>query len=157
MNIRLATTDAEIAACYPVMRELRPHVREEQFLSRVRSQENVGYRLAYVQEQDGVVAVAGFRGCQNLAWGNFLYVDDLVTHSGYRSNGYGAKLLSWLKEQAAILGCEEIHLDSGAQRKDAHRFYEREGMSLAGFHFVENVAPSKSPQVTLQENAAPLS
>lgn len=140
MNIRVATTDAEIAACYPVMRELRHHIREEQFLSRVRSQENTGYRLAYVQEQDGVVAVAGFRVGENLAWGNFLYVDDLVTHSGHRSKGYGANLLSWLKEQAKILGCEQMHLDSGAQRKDAHRFYEREGMSLAGFHFVDNVA-----------------
>jgi len=145
MHLRIASTDGEIAACYPVMWELRPHIREEQFLSRVRSQESTGYRLAYGQEQDGVVAVAGFRVGESLAWGNFLYVDDLVTHSGHRSKGYGAKLLSWLKEQAAIRGCEEIHLDSRAQRKDAHRFYEREGMSLAGFHFVENVAPNKAP------------
>jgi GNAT superfamily N-acetyltransferase len=155
MNIRIAITDAEIAACYPVMRELRPHIREEQFLSRVRCQESAGYRLAYVQEQDGVVAVAGFRVGENLAWGNFLYVDDLVTYSGHRSKGYGAKLLSWLQEQAAIQGCEQIHLDSGAQRKDAHRFYEREGMSLAGFHFVENVAPNKVLQWDAPQAARP--
>jgi GNAT superfamily N-acetyltransferase len=142
--IRVATTDAEIAACYPVMRELRPHIKEEQFLSRIRSQENAGYRLAYVQEIDGVVAVAGFRTGENLSWGNFLYVDDFVTHPGHRSRGHGAKLLSWLKEQAAILGCEQIHLDSGTQRKDAHRFYEREGMSPSGFHFVETVEPNKA-------------
>lgn len=59
-----------------------------------------------------MVAVAGFRVGENLAWGSFLYVDDLVTHSGHRSKGYGAKLLSWLKEQAAILSCEQIHLVS---------------------------------------------
>ena len=140
MNIHIAITDVEIAACYPVMRELRPHIREEQFLSRVRGQEKSGYRLAYIAEQDGVVAVAGFRIGENLAWGNFLHVDDLVTDPMYRSKGYGARLLAWLKEQACMHECKQIHLDSGAQRKDAHRFYEREGMTRSGFHFAENLA-----------------
>lgn len=148
MNIRVATTDAEIAACYPVMRELRPHIAEDQFLSRIRSQEVAGYRLAYVQGQNGVVAVAGFRVGENLAWGRFLYVDDLVTLPGYRSKGHGAELLSWLKEQAAKEGCEQVHLDSGIQRKEAHRFYEREGMNMASFHFVEKIAPNKALQPT---------
>ncbi len=156
MNIRIATTDAEIAACYPVMRELRPHVGEEQFLPRVRSQENAGYRLAYVQEQDSVVAVAGFRVGENMAWGHFLYVDDLVALPGHRSKGYGAKLLSWLKEQAAKEGCEQMHLDSGIQRKEAHRFYEREGMTMASVHFVEKVAPNKALQATPKSGAPEL-
>lgn len=148
MNIRIATTDTEIVACYPIMRELRPHIEKAQFLPRVRSQESAGYRLAFVQDSNNVIAVAGFRVGENLAWGRFLYVDDLVTLPGHRSKGYGAKLLSWLKEQAAKEGCEQMHLDSGIQRKDAHRFYEREGMSVAGFHFVENIAPNKAPQPT---------
>ena len=86
MSVHIATTDTEIAACYPVMRELRPHIAEEQFLFRVRSQEKTGYRLAYIQEPTGVVAVAGFRVGENLAWGRFLYVDDLVTLPAQRSN-----------------------------------------------------------------------
>jgi len=146
MNIHIATTDSEIVACYPVMRELRPHIAEGQFLSRVRRQENAGYRLAFVQEPDSVVAVAGFRVGENLAWGRFLYVDDLVTHPAHRSKGHGAKLLSWLREYAAKEGCLQMHLDSGLQRKEAHRFYEREGMTMASFHFVENVAPGKALQ-----------
>ena len=148
MNIRVATTDKEIAACYPVMRELRPHIAEDHFLARVRSQETTGYRLAFVEHPDGVVAVAGFRMGENLAWGRFLYVDDLVTLSSHRSKGIGTSLLSWLREFAAIEGCLQMHLDSGAQRKDAHRFYEREGMSVAGFHFVEDIAPNHSLQPT---------
>jgi len=144
MSIHLATTDAEIAACYPVMRELRPYIAEEQFLSRVRSQEDAGYRLAYIEERTGVVAVAGFRFGETLAWGRFLYVDDLVTLPGQRSKGHGAKLLSWLKEQAEKEGCEQLHLDSGIQRKEAHRFYEREGMTMTSFHFVEKIALNRT-------------
>lgn len=142
MSIRSATTDGEIAACYPAMRELRPHVTEAHFLARVRRQESAGYRLVYIQDANVVVAVAGFRVTENLAWGRFLYVDDLVTLPEYRSQGHGAKLLSWLKEEAARLGCQQMHLDSGMQRKDAHRFYGREGMSATSLHFAENLPPT---------------
>lgn len=142
MDIRVATTDAEIAACYPVMRELRPHIAEGEFLSRIRRQQNAGYVLAFAQEEDGVVAVAGFRVGENLAWGRFLYVDDLVTLPGHRSKGHGAGLLAWLKARAVQEGCRQMHLDSGVQRKEAHRFYGREGMTMASFHFAEQMAAS---------------
>jgi GNAT superfamily N-acetyltransferase len=142
MRIHIATSDDEIADCFPVMRTLRPHIAENQFLSRIRSQENSGYRMACVQETDSVVAVAGFRVGENLAWGRFLYVDDLVTHPVHRSRGYGAILLSWLKEYAEKEGCLQLHLDSGVQRKEAHRFYEREGMTMAAFHFFEKLTLS---------------
>lgn len=143
MEIHIATTDNEIRACYPVMCELRPHIEAERFLPRIRSQEASGYRLAFIQASEGPVAVAGFRIGENLAWGRFLYVDDLVTLPRHRSKGYGAKLLAWLKAHAAAEGCLQLHLDSGAQRKEAHRFYEREGMTLAGYHFVERIAPEE--------------
>lgn len=146
MNIRTAITDSEILACYPAMRELRPHIAEDQFLSRVRNQAKTGYRLLFVEESDGVVAVAGFRVGENLAWGRFLYVDDLVTLPSRRSKGFGVSLLSWLREFAAKEGCVQMHLDSGIQRKDAHRFYEREGMSISSFHFVvATVNPENTP------------
>lgn len=91
MKIRIAKTDTEIAACYPVLRELRPHITESEFLSRVRAQEKGGYLLAFVQEASGPVAVAGFRIGENLAWGRFLYVDDLVTHPTFRSKAMGPR------------------------------------------------------------------
>jgi GNAT superfamily N-acetyltransferase len=116
---------------------------------------NSGYRLAFVQDTDGVVAVTGFRVGENVAWGRFLYVDDLVALPAHRSKGYGAKLLSWLKELAATEGCQQMHLDSGIQRKDAHRFYERESMTMASFHFVENVAPNPALQRDAPQAARP--
>lgn len=141
MDIRIATTDSEIAACYPVMRQLRPNIAEDHFLSRIRNQESTGYRLAFASQPDGsVIAVAGFRAGENLAWGRFLYVEDLVTSAAHRSKGVGSGLLAWLYEFAANEGCQQIHLDSGSQRHEAHRFYEREGMTRAGFHFIKNIS-----------------
>lgn len=135
MDIKLAKSDEEVARCFPVMHELRPHLVEHDFVSRVRRQEASGYRLAYILEGGKAAAVAGYRIGENLAWGRFLYVDDLVTISSPRSRGYGAALLSWLVDLAAKAGCQQVHLDSGVQRTEAHRFYEREGMERASVHF----------------------
>ena len=139
MNIQLATTDAEITACFPVMRDLRPHLEETEFLSRVRQLENAGYQLAYVAQPEGVVAVAGFWIRENLAWGRFMYLDDLVTLTSHRSQGIGSRFLAWLRNYAKQAGCRQLHLDSGTQRKDAHRFYEREGVGLFGYHFADDL------------------
>lgn len=135
MNIKLATTDTQISACYPIMRELRPHITETEFLPRIRQQQASGYLLAYLEDKGAVVAVAGFRLGLNLAWGKFLYVDDLVTLSANRSCGYGKQMLAWLHNYAAEQGCAQLHLDSGLQRETAHRFYLREGIDKAGYHF----------------------
>lgn len=135
MKIKIACTDAELAACFPVMKELRSHLEAETFVTRIRDLEKKGYQLAYLQEQDQPLAVAGFRLGESLAWGRFLYVDDLVTALDQRSQGFGSVLLSWLRDLALKEGCDQLHLDSGVQRKDAHRFYEREGLQLASFHF----------------------
>ncbi|MGA7801484.1 MAG: GNAT family N-acetyltransferase [Gammaproteobacteria bacterium] len=135
-EVRLAETDSEIAACYPVMAQLRPQVGEESFLPRVRAQMDRGYRLACVRDGEGtVVALAGFRIGLSLSWGTYLYVDDLITDSGRRSQGFGARLLRWLMDYGARQGCGQLHLDSGMQREDAHRFYAREGMARAAYHF----------------------
>ena len=141
MDIRLAKSEAEVAACYPVMRELRSHLDEASFVGRVRVMEESGYCLVYIREAGSPVAVAGFRLGESLAWGRFLYVDDLVTLPSHRSRGLGAALLSWLAEFARREGCDQLHLDSGVHRTDAHRFYEREGMKMSGYHFVRLVAP----------------
>ncbi len=135
MRIELARTDEEIGRCFAVMRELRPHLVEDSFLSRVRVQEHEGFRLAYVMVDGRVVAVAGFRIFEALVDGRRLYVDDLVTLASERSQGHGAALLRWLEERAIAEGCETLQLDSGLQRKEAHRFYEREGMQVSSLHF----------------------
>jgi len=130
-----ATTDAEIADCYAVIAELRPHIPRERFVALVKSMQADGYRLACIREGGRVVAAAGYRLSTNLFYGRNLYVDDLVTAESERSKGHGKTLLGWLRQLALDEGCDAFHLDSGVQRKDAHRFYLREGLELSSYHF----------------------
>jgi len=144
-KIVLAEEDHEIQSCYDVMRELRPHVSAEEFLPRVRRQaETAGYRLAYLSDGE-IKAVAGFRVSECLAWGRFLWVDDLVARSGERSKGYGGMLFDWLAVYAVEQGCGQLHLDSKVQRFGAHRFYLGKRMIIECHHFSLALAAQAHP------------
>lgn len=135
-RIAIANTPEEIQRCHLVMRDLRPLFHEpEQFVERVLLQRKQGYQLAFLESDGEVCAVAGYRFLESLFSGEFLYVDDLVTRESNRSSGFGGQLLDWLIEQARKHGCENLELDSGVQRFDAHRFYFSKRMSISSYHF----------------------
>jgi GNAT superfamily N-acetyltransferase len=134
-DIRLAETDEEIASTFAVMHQLRTHVAEADYVALVRRLQETGYRLAYLRDGAHVAAAAGFKLARSLAWGDFVYVDDLVTDNNARSKGYGRLLLDWVGAYAKQHGCGQLHLDSGVQRFDAHRFYLRERMDITCHHF----------------------
>ena len=98
-------------------------------------QQAAGYLLAYVESDQVIRSVAGFRYSENLAYGKFMYVDDLVTNSDDRSQGFGKLLFDWLVPAARERGCEVLALDSGVQRFGAHRFYLVNRMSIMSHHF----------------------
>lgn len=132
-----ATSDEALRACFPVIHELRPHLTEAAFLAQVRRQEAAsGYRLMYLEQEGRVVAAAGYRIAEFLAWGKALYVDDLATLSTARRQGHAGILLDWLIAEARAQGCAEFHLDSGVQRHDAHRLYLGRKLRISSHHFV---------------------
>ena len=135
-TIAIAKTAEQIARCYPVVRELRPHIAtEEAFVAQVQRQQALGYLLAYIGADGEIRAVAGYRYMEFLFQGWHMYVDDLVTQSADRSGGFGGKLFDWLVQQARERNCTSLELDSGVQRFDAHRFYLTKRMKIASHHF----------------------
>lgn len=132
---QIAETDEDIARCFTAMHQLRPHLVRDEFVSRIRRQQEDGFRLAYLAIDGHIVAVAGYRISEKLSSGRFLFVDDLVTDEMHRSQGYGARLLDWLRKQAIAAGCGRLQLDTAVNRKDAQRFYDREGMRVVGYHY----------------------
>jgi len=134
-NVEVAESDAQIASCFCVMRELRPHIVEATFVPTIREQQKSGYVLAYLREDDRTLSVAGFRLIENLVSGRMLYVDDLVTLDGNRSEGYGKVMFEWLVQRARDEGCGYLELDSGVQRFQAHRFYLTNRMVISAHHF----------------------
>lgn len=142
MTISPATTPEAIRRAYPVMRELRPHLADEAaFVQRVLRQQAQGYHLATLAEDtsEEIIAAAGYRFLENLSWGPFLFVDDLVTRSTHHGQGTGSALLRWLLNEARRHGCAEVHLESGVQRFPAHRFYLSHGFRITCHHFAHDL------------------
>ncbi len=134
--IHPANSDHDIRRCWPVLRQLRPHLDESDLVAAVRRMEAHGFRLIFAEDDAGEIrAVAGYRITELLRTGLMLEVDDLVTDASARSGGYGKALMDWLVDESHALGCSVIELDSGVQRHAAHRFYFREGMHILGYHF----------------------
>jgi GNAT superfamily N-acetyltransferase len=134
-SISLAQSAVEINRCFPVMQELRPHLVAQEFAERVRRQQESGYRLLCLEIDGEIKSVAGFRVSENLAWGKFLYVDDLVTKAADLGKGYGGALFEWLLQHAKAQDCDQFHLDSGVQRHRAHQFYHAKGLAITSHHF----------------------
>ena len=140
-QVKLADSDADLRHCFPVARQLRTYFdQEEAFVTQARRQmANERWRLAFVEDEGEVVALAGFRLLECLHSGKTLYVDDLVTREDRRSKGHGETLMRWLEDRARKAGCQTFSLDSGTQRTEAHRFYFRMGMVIPSFHFAKKL------------------
>jgi GNAT superfamily N-acetyltransferase len=130
---------------FEAVRALRANIGDEPaFVQHVDDiQRPEGYRLAgaFERQDQAAVAVAGFRTGHNLAWGHYLYVDDLSTRPDARRRGHGRALLAWTLEEAKQLGCDQFHLDSGVEldRADAHRLYLNAGLVISAHHFARYV------------------
>ena len=135
MEVKIASSEAELRKISPVLLQLRSQYDEDSLLAQIRIQQAEGYQIAYVEKDGEVLCVAGFVMCNKLAWQKHIYVDDLVTDAAVRSTGAGKFIMDWLKNHAREHGCKQLHLDSGVQRFAAHKFYLRAGFALNSHHF----------------------
>lgn len=135
----------ETHLAHEAMRALRAaHAAEAEFVEYVDGVLRPrGYRLvaAFTPGREPAAAVAGFRSSDSLAWGHYLYVDDLSTRPDSRRHGLASALLDWLVDEGRRLGCSQLHLDSGtgSERFDAHRLYYNQRLAIYSHHFARGL------------------
>jgi len=139
MEISIASHDEDILKCWEVLQVLRPHLIETDFVATVKEMIQQGYQLAFIEEDGKAVAAIGFRYLQYLYNGKHFYIDDLSTVPGYRGKGHAATLLDFVIEKAKANGFNEVTLDSGYLRTDAHRLYLNKGFILSAHHFSKKI------------------
>jgi GNAT superfamily N-acetyltransferase len=127
MEIRVLSTDAEIAAAFPLMHVLRERLTAGTFVEVVRQQQRDGYVLVGGYDRGKLVTLAGFRAGQTLSRGPHLFVDDLVTDAGEQGKGHGQAMIAWLRQTAMDRALPTVWLDSRATAKG---FYERCGFTM---------------------------
>lgn len=131
----------ELEASFEVMQQLRPHLRDRaRYVAQVNAQRDQGYRLLAARRDHEIVGLAGYRLLDNLLYGRFVYVDDLVVSAALQRSKIGQRLLDAVRTQAILLDCQHLVLDTGLHMPLAQRFYFRQGLLAKGMHFVESLA-----------------
>ena len=129
-----------LAASFDLMRVLRPHISSPAaYIAQLARQAEQGYRLLAAWDAERIVGLAGYRELENLLYGRFIYVDDLVVSPDLQRSGVGAQLLSAVRDEAVRRQCEHFVLDTGLHMPLAQRFYFRQGLLARGMHFTQRL------------------
>ena len=140
-TLRHAETDAELHACWPVMHQLRPHLADaDDFIARVHRMRADGYRLLAAWQGAQALALGGYRLQENLVYGRFLYLDDLVTLDSARGQHWGQQVIVAVQAIASQADCAHFVLDTGITNTGAQRFYARQGLANNAIRFSSPVA-----------------
>ncbi len=127
LSVRELSAEPDVAAAFPLMAQLRTHLRPEGFVALVRRQQESGYRLFGGLDAARLVVLAGAREAHTLSRGAHLFVDDLVTLDSERDKGHGAAMVRWLLDHARARELPRLYLDS---RDTAIGFYQRLGFEM---------------------------
>jgi GNAT superfamily N-acetyltransferase len=145
VEIKHIESEADVIASFSVMKELRPHLPgPSQYAAQIARQRTQGYRLLAAWHEGGIVGLAGYRLQDNLIYGHFIYVDDLVVTASLQRARVGERLLQNVRQQAIALDCAHFVLDTGLHMALAQRFYYRQGLLARGMHFVEALSQDRT-------------
>jgi GNAT superfamily N-acetyltransferase len=91
----------------------------------------------FVADDDGelVGVCTAYLELNSVRFGQRCWVEDLAVDPGRRSEGIGAALLGAAEEWARDGGATHLELDTGLDRTDAQRFYERRNPATKGFSY----------------------
>ncbi len=129
---------SDLERCYPVMKELRPHLSFENYISIYNdSQKADGYQIVAIENKGQILAVMGYRFLSDFVRGKHLYIDDLVSTEDSRSQGLGAELLKFAEEIAKNNNCKSLRLCTGIENDRGMKFYERNGWTKRSFAYTK--------------------
>jgi GNAT superfamily N-acetyltransferase len=134
-NIIYTAQEHELDRCWLLVRGLRPHVSQLEFVKAISEMRHEGYTPVFIKEGEAVVSYAGYREMQMLFCGKIIYIDDLVTAPDYRGKGFASILLEYIIQIARQKKLSGVHLDSGYLKNEAHRLYLNKGFLLKAHHF----------------------
>ncbi|EBY6826054.1 aminoalkylphosphonate N-acetyltransferase [Salmonella enterica subsp. enterica serovar Leatherhead] len=97
---------------------------------------NVHYRLALRNGE--IVGMISLHMQFHLHHANWIgEIQELVVLPQMRGQKVGSQLLAWAEEEARQAGAELTELSTNIKRRDAHRFYLREGYKQSHFRFTK--------------------
>ena len=142
MSLHLFTVkkSEDLERCFPVMKELRPHLSYDEFISIYQDlQKSDGYELVAFEKGEQILALMGYRFLSDFVRGRHLYIDDLVSTESSRSQGLGAKLLIYAEEIAKQNKCKVFRLCTGVENERGVKFYEKNNWTKRAYAYAKKI------------------
>ena len=130
----------ELDIAFELVKELRTELEYGEFEDLIYEMRHQEYKMFGIFEKEKLITYAGLSILVNLYHKRHLYLYDFVTTSSLKYNGYGTKMMEYLYDYARLRNCENFVLSSGLHRKEAHKFYEKEGFEKKSFLFLKTLS-----------------
>lgn len=122
LQSKVAHTPTLLTEAYCIMRDFRPYLCLEDFISRaLHLQKTMQWKLVVFYDGGELVGLCGFMPSYLLYHKQCLFISDFVVAATMRGRGYGRKMLLAIEEIAWSEGFNEIALESGITMQDAHK------------------------------------
>lgn len=142
MNKRIFSVedDSDLDRCFPIIRELRPHLELDEYKEIFRNAHaSDGYQIIALEVQGQIIAAMGCRFLSDFVRGKHLYIDDLIASESVRSQGLGAELLKHAEVIALMSDCKTLRLCTGIENERGVQFYERNGWTKRAFAYTKKI------------------
>ncbi|PAF19234.1 GNAT family N-acetyltransferase [Terribacillus saccharophilus] len=104
---------------------------------------NPNEMLLVFEEDQSVIAVISMHFIPQLAVkGDFARISYLAVDKNIRSKGIGRKIEEYCTDLAIKRNCDRIEVHCHLRRKDAHRFYMRQGFTESPKYFIKMLSQS---------------
>jgi ribosomal protein S18 acetylase RimI-like enzyme len=143
MEKRIFTVKSKIdlERCYPVMKELRPHLSFEEYISIYNESHSAdGYEIVAIEDNGQILAVMGYRFLSDYVRGKHVYIDDLVSSEKVRSQGLGAELLKFAEKIAESSRSRSLRLCTDIENQRSVNFYDRNGWTKRAFAYTKKLS-----------------
>jgi GNAT superfamily N-acetyltransferase len=130
----------EISAIYPLYQQTGalPEALFQERLAAMIAQGNYRCIAAFLGER--MVGASGFWVGTQLWAGKWAEADHVVVDMEMRSAGIGAKLMAWIEEEAARVGCDIARISMVLGKERTHNFYNRNGYADDGLIMVKTLS-----------------
>ncbi len=122
-----------------VVQQLQTSLTLEEYKTMLPDMIKNGYGQVAVFENEKCIGISGYWIGTKLYSGKYLEMDNVVIDESYRSKGIGKLLCDWCINKATENNCQKVMLDAYLENEKAHKFYEREGFTKRGYHFIKTI------------------
>jgi GNAT superfamily N-acetyltransferase len=140
LRIKKLETQEELYATYPFVAQLTPDLSEASFRTIQDKIMDDGYQCIGAFDTDGTMhGMCGYWIRHRFYCGKGLHIDNIASTGEMHGRGIGTVLMDWIVAEATAQGCDNVVLDTYLENKDAHAFYLKHQLRIAGLHFMRKL------------------